>query len=228
MVLIVFYLIIMPNKTQGALQANGDTAKKDSINNWMINIRKMQSSGGALGLTDTINSNLTSENKNLDIHMEKNTEYGAMVILSASSYGNPNKVNDGETTTGNETGVAMNINKEWTAMGCVELSNYVANFKNALARYKNIYPAGYAPKVGDAIQETQGWHGSVPNAGAVSWGNSSNAWQRKFGILRGYSGGIFSYMMLASGVAGNDGINADTYPTKPWYSRAVVVVGSGV
>ena len=49
--IIIIYLII-PNKTQGALQANGDTAKTDTINNWMINIRNMQSSGGTLGLTD--------------------------------------------------------------------------------------------------------------------------------------------------------------------------------
>ena len=56
---------------------------------------------------------LTSNNPNLDIHMEKNTEYGAMAILSASAYGNQNVIGDGETTTGNKSGVYMKLNKEW-------------------------------------------------------------------------------------------------------------------
>ena len=78
----------------------------------MINVRKMEELGGTMGLSETLNDNLTSSStsNNIDVHMEKNTEYGALAILSASSYGNPNKVEDGNTTTGNVTGVVMKIN----------------------------------------------------------------------------------------------------------------------
>ena len=90
--------------SQATLQSNGGSPATKDINGWITGIRQMQATGGTLGLTDTINgTNLTSGNKNLDIHMQKNTEYGAMVILSASSYGNPNPITDGQTTTGNET-----------------------------------------------------------------------------------------------------------------------------
>ena len=104
--------IINPIKSNAALQANKNPGVGDTIDNWLVKVRKMESTGGTLGLTDdTINeSNLTSTTKNnLDIHVQKNTEYGAMAILSASAYGNQNKINDGDTTTGNKTGFV-----QWT------------------------------------------------------------------------------------------------------------------
>ena len=166
--IIVLSIIMMyiPTRSKAGLQANGESVKQDSINNWLLNVRQMESSGGTLGLTDSINqTNLTSSaetSNNLDIHMEKNTEYGAMAILSASSYGKPDKVNDGETTTGNKSGIYININKEWVAAGALtELSRYV----NANPRYKNYYTNSYVAKYGDAIEETKGWHGS----GASTW-----------------------------------------------------------
>ena len=51
--------------------------------------------------------------------MEKNTEYGAMAILSASSYGNQSKIESGGTTTGNKSGVYINLNKEWVSAGSI-------------------------------------------------------------------------------------------------------------
>lgn len=147
--------------SKAALQANGNTSKPDTIENWLLNIRKMEETGGTLGLTDTINTtDLTSSastSNNLDIHMEKNTEYGAMAILSASAYGNQNKINSGETTTGNKSGVYINLNKEWVSAG--SLTGY-AQFENANVKYKNAYTTKYVAKVGDAISETAGWHES--------------------------------------------------------------------
>ena len=208
MLAIIMIYLIIPNKTQGALQANGDTAKKDTMNNWMINIRNMQASGGALGLTDTINSNLTSENKDLDIHMEKNTEYGAMIILSASSYGKPDKINDGETTTGNATGVVIKLNNDYGEMvvaGGSSVGNLVSNFNNALGRYKNIYGS----HVGDAMTETNGWHGS----GRCSW-----LYRNTYIFTRAtYKGSVFGYVG-----DWNQGHNNAVA------TRAVVVVGSGI
>ena len=110
--------LIIPNKANAVLQSNGGTPATRNLNDWLLQIRQMQEIGGTLGRTDTINTtNLTSGATDLDIHMEKNTEYGAMAILSASAYGNPNKINDGETTTGNSTGIVININSEWVSAG---------------------------------------------------------------------------------------------------------------
>ena len=157
-VMLLMCILLNTNYVQAALQSNGDTNATYDINNWMLKIRQMQSLGGTLGLTDTINtSDLTSNSTNLDIHMQKNTEYGAMAILSASSYGNPNKINSGETTTGNKTGVVMQINKEWVSAGAGIGSTV---WDNASARYKNIYTKKYEAKKGDAILN---WHESTSN-----------------------------------------------------------------
>ena len=113
-VLVVAMLLLGANSSHAVLQANGGTMVQKNIYNWLIEIRQMESLGGTLGLTETINTTTllpTSESNNLDIHMEKNTEYGAIAILSASSYGNPNKINDGQTSTGNKTGIVFNGNR---------------------------------------------------------------------------------------------------------------------
>ena len=205
-------LILNPIKSKAALQANGNGNSTATINDWLINIRKIEAIGGTLGLAAGINGNLTDsgETNNIDIHMQKNTEYGAMAILSASAYGNQKKIADGETTTGNKSGIYIALNKEWVSAGLNDLSS--TNFKNALGKYKNIYTATYVAKVGDAITETNGWHGS----GASRWINNSNT-----GVIRAYSGSLFSYFAGAgdtSGIALNNRV---------YSSRAVIVVGNG-
>ncbi len=209
--IILATMIIMPNVSNAALQANGGTPATKTIDQWMLQIRQMQSAGGTLGLTDTINeTGLKSENTNLDIHMEKNTEFGAMAILSASSYGKPDKVNTGETTTGNKTGVVINLNKEWVAAGTISSTT---TYRQAVGRYKNAYTTTYTAKVGDAINETNGWHGS-----SAFWLANDNY----SGLLRSYSGSLFSYYGLGSN------LGYDAHYTRPWASRACVVVGSGL
>ncbi len=205
-------LILNPIKSKAALQANGNGNSTATINDWLINIRKIEAIGGTLGLAAGINGNLTDsgETNNIDVHMQKNTEYGAMAILSASAYGNQKKIADGETTTGNKSGIYIALNKEWVSAGLNDLSS--TNFKNALGKYKNIYTATYVAKVGDAITETNGWHGS----GASRWINNSNT-----GVIRAYSGSLFSYFAGAgdtSGIALNNRV---------YSSRAVIVVGNG-
>lgn len=175
--------LIMPNKSNAALQSNGGTPATKNLNDWMIQIRQMQELGGTLGRTDSVNTtNLTSSATDLDIHMEKNTEYGAMAILSASAYGNPNKINDGETTTGNSTGVVIKLNTEWVAAGT---ARQVTNYYNAEKKYKNVYTTTYEEKKGDAILETKDWHGST-----------SNEWiynDEEYGLVRARYGSLFSF-----------------------------------
>lgn len=212
-------VLMYSSTSNAALQANGKSTKTDTIGNWLLNVRRMEATGGTLGLTDTINTtDLTSSastSNNLDIHMELNTEYGAMAILSASSYGNQNKINSGETTTGNKSGVYINLNNEWVAAGCKELGNNFAQFKNANVKYKNLYATnGYVAKIGDAIGETNRWHG-----GTAIWDFSEKYGS---GLIRAYSNSsVFSYY---GGGRNSDPAGYD----KTYGSRAVVVIGIGL
>lgn len=215
-------LILNPIKSKAALQANGNPGKADTINNWLINIRKMESTGGTLGLAGEVGSNLdtTGTPNNLDIHMQKNTEYGAMAILSASAYGKQGKVADGESTTGNKSGIYINLNKEWVAAGHSTLE--IANFKNAVGKYKNVYESSYVAKIGDAVSETAGWHGS----GASQW--FKGRFPHLAGLVRAYSGSIFSYYGEHNETFTSGSItHYDASYVKSWRSRAVVVIGSG-
>lgn len=152
-------LVCMPNLNFAVLQSNGNTPVTYKLNDYIVNVRKMEELGGAMGLTETLNDNLTSTtSNNIDVHMEKNTEYGAMAILSASSYGNPNIIADGDTTTGNKTGIVKNGREMMT----VSIpGSYMNNVLNASKRYKDFYARSvYERRNGDAIVETKGWHNS--------------------------------------------------------------------
>lgn len=212
--LMLITLIYIPTISNAALQANGKSFKIDTLEKWLLNIRKMEATGGTLGLSDTINENdLTSSasnSNNLDIHMELNTEYGAMAILSASSYGNPNKINDGETTTGNKSGIYIYSNsKEATSAALENLSLNI--FNKANLKYKNIYNIGpFVPKIGDATIETAGWHGAREADTSL---NSSRYFLR-------YTG-VFGYRCYENN---SSGANLDG----SYITRAVVVVGEGL
>lgn len=215
-------VLMYSSTSNAALQANGKSTKTDTIGNWLLNVRRMEATGGTLGLTDTINTtDLTSSastSNNLDIHMELNTEYGAMAILSASSYGNQNKINNGGTTTGNKSGVYITIgnNGEWVSAGSTKSLELISTIMNASAKYKNIYKIKtYTAKSGDAIEETNGWHGSKENY----WLSENYGG----GLLRSYSGSIFSYYGRDSNSDSNSANHGNSHAT-----RAVVVVGTGL
>lgn len=215
-------IILQPNKSNAALQSNGGTPATKTINNWILQIRQMQELGGTLGRTDDISkTDLTSNSTELDIHMEKNTEYGAMAILSASAYGNPNKINDGETTTGNSTGIVVKMNKELVAANANSTSNssltkVAPNFNNASGRYKNLYSSSYVAKIGDAILN---WHGSTSS----NWTSSDS---QNGVLIRSFSGSIFSY--YARGCDNSNYGDPKYAYNKPFYSRAAIVVGTGI
>ncbi len=160
MLIIIFSLIFQINTVQAALQSNENTGVTKNRDTWMTEIRKMETLGESLGLTETQKEDLTftGESNELDIHMQKNTEYGAMALLSASAYGNPDKIKDGDTTTGNETGVVMPYKAEWTA---AQYTDHIGG-TNYASRYINYYTVrdGATEKNGDALLETKGWHGS--------------------------------------------------------------------
>ncbi len=160
--------------------------------------------------------------------MQKNTEYGGMAILSASSYGNPDKIVDKGTTTGNATGVVMRLNKEWVAAG---MSNTAAtSMANAANRYKNKYEMSYEEKAGDAIATIGGWHGSTSTTWLSSGGDRVSTQIVHSCLLRAYGGSIFSYNGYGQSYDTFNGTFNwyDATKDKAWSSRAVVVVGSGI
>ena len=210
-ILFIIILSFGTTSSKAALQANGNAIATKDLPTWLTSIRDMEATGGTLGLSESKDGTKltsTSGSNNLDIHMEKNSEYGAMAILSASSYGKQTKVNSGETTTGNKSGVVINLNKEWVSAGTVSTcSQYV----NADSRYKDVYTTAQTRKNGDALLETSGWHSS----GASTWfSNDLNS-----GVLRAYAGSLFSFF----GHGWDGGLDA-TY-IKCWASRACIVVG---
>lgn len=255
-IIVTLYLLLYVNQVYAAgLQANGNEPASKDQGAWLAEVRQMQGAGGALGLIDTINYDATnydatkpetcdlkSNNSNLDIHMEKNTEYGALAILSASSYGNPNPIADGETTTGNKTGVVMKLNSEWTASGLTNSGS--GAFLNASKRYKDVYSSetsgrtgsnnrtiwiGYKEMLGDAVAEGEmsfaAWH----TPGSATWFIYADT-EPSGGVVRATDGNIFSYYAQSTwNRTGNAWI--DSYAAAVWQghpTRAVVVVGSGI
>ncbi len=193
LIIVIAISMLIPTSAQAALQANGNDGTTQTLESWLLNIRNMETTGGTLGLEDTINPTTLESTKeksnNLDIHMQKNTEYGAMAILSASSYGNPSNIASGGTTTGNNSGIYIKLNKEWVSAGTISSAS---KYPKINGKYKNAYTTSYVAKVGDAITETNGWHG-----GSMTWMNFDYA----SGLVRAYSGSLFSYYGYA-GTAG--------------------------
>ena len=206
----VLTLIYGTTLSKAALQANGNTATTQTIDNWVLNIRNMEATGGTLGLSETINGTTllsATASNNLDIHMEKNTEYGAVAILSASSYGNQSKIEDNQTTTGNKSGIYMRIGEGVADIVSAGQVTCATRYVGMNARYKDNYTTSYVAKAGDAITETAGW-----GSGAQTWLDGNN-----YSVLRrGFSGSVFGYY----GVSYNNAYFNSAYP-----SRACVVVG---
>ena len=213
-VISIVCIMMQTNKSNAALQSNSGTPAKKDLFTWMLQIRQMQELGGTLGRTDTVDTtDLKSNTTDLDIHLQKNTEYGAMAILSASAYGNPNPIGNGETTTGNSTGIVMNLNYERVAAGSPQTD--ATNFKNVASRYKNIYNGGYNwdlnSKIGDAMLIAE-WHGGSLHMGYMNYPG--------FGMVRSFNNSIFSCW-------GNNSFN-EVGTTAKCSSRAAIVVGAGI
>ena len=207
LVVLLAVMVLLPvGNVKASLQANPNTQyiKGDSLSNWMVNIRNMEKSGEAMGLSETFNPDYTSTSSNgIDVHMMKSTEYGAIAILSASGYGNSRKLQEStiKTTTGNKTGVYFSgTNWEWVAGGDGE--NPVIGMNS---RYYELYTTSQSSaKIGDALGTAYtnnpgctGWHSSS----ITSW-VSGNCFVRDNGGLFGYAADLNGHgSYLARGVA---------------------------
>ena len=189
----------------------------------------MEQENAGLGLNDNINETtlLSEEINNIDVHMLKNTEYGAIVLFGASDYGKQGNganryMHTGATSgtevqassTGNRYGVyelgyyiytsggsINNSTPEWVAGGTDKtLSSNLPNIDN---RYIDRYEATNT-KVGDATMETYGWH------------NSSSSWISNGYLFARGSVATFDYLSFAA-----------NSPSYTYHARASIVIGEG-
>ena len=211
----LFAAAVLPTgHVKAALQSNPNTQYKtqDNPTTWMTQIRQIETSGNAMGLSETLNSDLTSssESNGIDVHMMKSTEYGAISILSASGYGNPQTLQSSsvKTTTGNKTGIYFSgSNWEWVAGG---LSGSI--FSGVNSRYFDTYSGSQASaRIGDALGSA-----STTNPGCAGWHSASYGdwvYSSYPYFVRG-DGGLFSF--YASGASNSHS------------ARGVAVVGAGL
>lgn len=211
----LFAAAVLPTgHVKAALQSNPNTQYKTQYDptTWMTQIRQIETSGNAMGLSETLNSDLTSssESNGIDVHMMKSTEYGAIAILSASGYGNPQTLQSSsvKTTTGNKTGIYFSgSNWEWVAGG-----SSGSIFSGVNSRYFDTYSGSQASaRIGDALGSA-----STTNPGCAGWHSASDSYWVNGSyscFIRGY-GGLFSFNYYNAS-------NSD-------YARGVAVVGAGL
>lgn len=220
-VLTLMILITNVSSVNATLQANPEThgKKVDKSTNFIRTIREMEKTGQAMGLNETLKADLTSESdsNNIDVHMMKSTEYGAIGILSASGYGNPQILQESEikTTTGNNTGIYLGDVSEWVAGG-----NGNNNYSNINSRYYNSYNAIYQNAVSEAVMVGDALGGATGDKpGCYGWHKASlNPYGSPATYLRrGGQQQIFYFAMSGDGIDGGS-----------WFfGRGVAVCGEG-
>ena len=208
-------LMIGGTSSKAALQANMTTHNAKGTKTgaqWIEQIRQMETAGQTMGLNETLNTDLSPKtSNNIDVHMMRTTEYGAVAILSASGFGNPKKLSEVsiKSSTGNVTGVYMGDRWEWTAGVCS------ASTVGKNARYYDLYTtSNTSAKVGDALGTD-----STPNKGCAGWHGTSYAnwfFNTACGFVRGRNG-VFAFY-------GAYGSWAD----EALRGRGVAVVGTGL
>lgn len=213
-------------------------SNSSSETGWATGIRQMEASGAGMGLNETTLNTTTlvsGASNNIDVHLQKSTEHGAMLILGASNYGKQGDLTTSSTTTrfmhkgartltgtdkkasstGNVYGVYElgyeSVNKTATGRAQEWVAGGREDFLYEVnSRYKNIYE-GKNGITGDATIEGDidfaTWHGGVDS----DWLTSS----RLAGFIRsGYSNGaVFER---------NSSSQSEIY-----YARAVIVNGVG-
>lgn len=216
LVIVGSLLILNGGQARASLQANPNTqyTKTDVPVNWMKAFREMEQTGEAMGLDESLNADLTAvSSNNIDVHMMRSTEYGAIAILSASGYGNPSNEQAITSTTGNNTGVILDTNGkwEWVAGG---LKGSI--FTGTDGRYYDTYEETQtSAKRGDALGNKEidnagcdGWH----SAQSIGWVYSNSPYFTRGGE------GIFSGGYYATGA---------TSGVVVW-SRGVAVCGTSL
>lgn len=256
--LIILGILLSTFEVKAALQSTPTTntqQKRDSAENWVSAIRKMEQRNQGMGLEETIGSDLssTSGSNSIDVHMMKPTEYGAVAILSASTYGRDEKTKAITSTNGNASGVYINQNEwEYTSGGPKEIeNNYWGNYTFTYInnKYYNNFGINKATKIGDALSGFDGWH----NSGMSVWPNLrfdtmvgfyglSGSHQGLINQVNNYYNRMSYYIGRIMVARGKEGLfsysfGGTTFPASTTcpsggtcvaYARGVAVVGEGI
>lgn len=204
-------VITLSTSTYASLQSRpGATSYGTTPTLLFPKIRQMETSTGPMGLNATIDSTgtETSESNDIDVHMIKNTEYGAIEILCTSVYGVAWYDTTGSssiTSTGNNWGVfQMHEGSSEYIAGMWNIDNgYNTNIYNAEQKYWDKYEE-QKPIPGDATEFTARYY-------SCSYVSESAPI-----FVRGY---LPSYYY-----SGSSGKSNNSYPT----SRAAIVNGKGL
>lgn len=206
-ILLIFYLSINSHaNVQSVSNGTGRGLVDTTSSQFFALIRQMESSTGPMGLNAEINSSTgaeTSQSNGIDVHMIKNTEWGAVTLLMDSDFGSKTSGEgtslsaDVRSTTGNATGVyEMYSGWEYVAGVYENMTSqtYRANLYNAIHDGANLKPSKYVnaysnptdvntdysgQKPGDATGETARWK----SASIANFVTSDGP-----GFSRGYSG----------------------------------------
>lgn len=234
LVIMLATILLSTIEVNATLQANPNThyKKTNTTENWKDLFRNMEKQGEGMGLSETLKSDLSAESasNNIDVHMVKSTEFGAVAILSASAYGNSQTLpnSDIKTTTGNNTGVYFSgANWEYVAVDFLGgYKNVLKMFEGVNKKYFDIYSsesASKSAKAGDALGNKDSsnpgcdkWH----NSDYVDLGGAGYPATARGG--RGLFSGHYYYSNASSLIA------SGVYPAQNSYSRGVAVCGEGL
>lgn len=215
-------------------QSSPSSTKKASYNmgTFLSGIKSMKGSG------EVINTSSSA----LDVHMQKNTEYGAMLILAVSDYGKQgNGTKDGDwitkdtyglaTTTGNVSGIYQIGSAEYVAAGASDI-NYAKELYYEGTRYKNKYTTvSYENRTKEKGDTLKGDAMDIP-----TWqGSTQRTWLYKESTDYSYptyyyyfKRANFGYISAKSGASGYTAdIDSRFNVSETGYTRACIVNGEG-
>ena len=140
-VILLVVSLIMPMFSQAAYQVrpNFNALVNTTAPDFFYNIRLMETSEGPMGLNMSKDNIYTGgDGNNIDVHMMKNTEWGAAAMLSLSGYGAGSQanVNSSGYSSGNYTGIYGMSNGNWEYMATLvsEDNKTIATNDNSYAR----------------------------------------------------------------------------------------------
>ncbi len=190
--------------------------------------------GDAYKLSQTIASSNRYGLRNVDSHLQKNSEWGAVAYLAHSKYGvngvdsvAQNTTNKGNTPTGvyavtspesvTNTSTTQNITGVYDVSGCVW--EYTASFyqggttswttgmpTGSSSKYVTLYTANN--KKGDATNETSGWNGDY----AYFVTSSYPVFMRGCDCIANSGAGLFAFNNYGGSASSSNGFRAVLVP----------------
>jgi len=220
-----------------------------TASDFFINIRKMETSEGPMGLNADLDSNYNDTTGNgIDVHMIKNSEWGAVAMLAMSGYGGgaTDAIDTYTTGSSNYTGVYAMGNGNWeytmtfaTTDGTTVTSSN--SHQNKLAginsKYYDLYYVTTAMSLSD---NTSFYNYNYSGAGGdIKINHNGDAIYEMYSILKATKGtSAYTYNtavgspFFSRGYSDNGGVLASddvSGRAHDYYtSRAVVVCGPGL